>query len=364
MEQPILRLGLLGFPEEDSERLLRWASLKKSGWPLWRACGPHLADAWMIYGQSVDVLGRDAVVIRHPHGSDDRFTLNRAEVDRPLAFASPLPEGFATAEFFDVADETSVRQRLQRFEAWLRPLRTQFSLGEQLVKRVPQFRSGVVHVMNDNKLLAVLDFDKWMAGIHIPARPVDVEMSEWIRRPSLANDIPSSFIRLPMHRVMWTYAVRTVQDVLPMRYRQLTIYLRRVPRLPPRWFDDLHLSLMRELMMRPATLDELCERLRAVPEDLAHHMASLYFAGGVTTDPDSARRAETRVRKDMVALHLNESIPEGDRWSQSNAAGGGASASEHPAPSSILRDSIHSPLRSVNGSALGPTVPMLLPEEL
>jgi hypothetical protein len=63
-------------------------------------------------------------------------------------------------------------------------------------------------------------------------------------------------------------------------------------------------------------------------------------------------------------LHLNESIPEGDRWSQSNAAGGGASASEYPAPSSILRDSIHSPLRSANGSALGPTVPMPLPDQL
>jgi hypothetical protein len=365
MEQPILRLGLLGFPEGDGQRLLRWASRSAPGWPMWRASDPHLADAWMIFGPSVEVLGRDAVVIRHPHGSEERFTLNRAEVDRPLAFASPLPEGFASAEFFEASDEADVRQRLQRFEAWLRPLRTQFALGEQLVKRVPQFKAGVVHVMHENKLLAVLDFDNWMTGIHIPARPVDVDMSEWIRRPSLANDIPSSFIRMPLHRVMWTYAIRTVHDVLPARYRQMTIFLRRVPRLPPRWFDDLHLTLMRELMMKPATLDELCDRIHTAPEGLAHHVASLYFAGGVTTDPDSARRAETRVRKDMVALHLNESAPDGDRWSRSTMVGG-APASEHPAPSSILRDALHSPLRVVTGprSGAGPTVPMPLSDDL
>jgi hypothetical protein len=361
VEQPVLRLGLLGFPDADTERLLRWASRSGPGWPLWRASDPHVADAWMIFGRSVEVLGRDAVVIRHPHGSDERFTLNRAEVDRPLAFAKPLPDGFASAEFFDAEDETSVRQRLQRFEAWLRPLRTQFALGEQLVKRVAEFRSGVVHVTHDNKLLAVLDFDNWMTGIHIPARPVDVEMSEWIRRPSLANDIPTSFIRMPLHRVMWTYAVRTVHDVLPARYRQMTIYLRRVPRLPPRWLDDLHLALMRELMMKPATLDELCERIHVPPEELAHHVASLYFAGGLTTDPDSARRAEARVRRDMVALHLNESTPDGERWSRSGTAGG-APVSEHPAPSSILRDSVHSPLRQANKSGSGPTVPAPLPD--
>jgi hypothetical protein len=97
VEQPVLRLGLLGFADPVGLRLQAWAAGAQPGWPEWRVSDPHLADAWMISGESVEVLGRDAVVIRHPHGSGERLTLNRAEVDRPF-FATPLPEGFASAE--------------------------------------------------------------------------------------------------------------------------------------------------------------------------------------------------------------------------------------------------------------------------
>lgn len=338
MEQPVLRLGLLGFPASLAQRVVGWASQVQPGWPEWRPSDPHLADAWMIHGGSVEVLGRDALVIRHPHGSGERLTLNRSEVDRPLAFASPLPEGFASAEFFEADNEKSVRHRLQRFEAWLRPLRTQFALGAQLVERLGQYKGGVVHITHDNKLLAVLDLDRWQTGLHIPARPVDLESAEWVRRPALANDIPSSFIRLPLHRVMWTYAVRTVRDVLPARYRQQTIYLRRIPRMPPRWYDDLHLLIMRELMLKPATLHELGVRTGAAAAELAHHLASLYFAGAITSDPDSARRAEPKVRRELVALQLDHAIPDAEVPTR-------AGHSELSAPSSILREAPHSPLR-------------------
>lgn len=337
MEQPVLRLGLLGFAEPVGLRLQAWAAQAQHGWPEWRTTDPHLADAWMISGESVEVLGRDAVVIRHPHGSGERLTLNRAEVDRPLAFATPLPEGFASAEFFQADDETSVRQRLQRFEAWLRPLRSQFALGAQLVQRLNQHKGGVVHVMHESKLLAVIDLDRWQTGLFIPARPVDLSMAEWLRRPTLARDIPSSFMRLPLHRVMWTYAVRTRRDILPARYRQQTIHLRRVPPLPARWFDELHLQIMRELMAQPGRLDELQTRTGAPTGELVHHLAALYFAGGLTTDADSARRAEAQTRRAMVALQFDQV----DHDSELTRSG----HREQGAPSSILREALHSPLR-------------------
>ncbi|MEZ5663728.1 MAG: hypothetical protein R3E94_09430 [Burkholderiaceae bacterium] len=340
MEQPVLRLGLLGFSEAQAGRLGSWMSQVQPGWPEWELFDPHAADAWLIAGSAVQVLGRDAVVIRHPHGSDEHLTLNRSEVDRPLAFASPLPEGFASAEYFDAEDEGSMRQRLQRFEAWLRPLRSQFALGAMLVERVDQYRRGVVHVTLDGRLLAVLDLDQWRVGLHIPARPVDLEEAEWVRRPSLANDIPPSFIRLPMHRVMWTYAVRTRKDVLPPRYRQLTVYLRRVPRMPARWFDDLHLLLMRELTVRPATLAQMVARTQASEGDVAHHLAALYYAGAVTTDADSARRAEGRVRKDLGVLQLEQAVPDTVAVSRT------MEYSRLGLATSMLREAQHSPLRT------------------
>jgi DNA-binding transcriptional ArsR family regulator len=348
VEQPILRLGLLGFPEPAGLRLQHWAGQTLAGWPEWRCCDPHLADAWMIDGASVEVLGRDEVVIRHPHGSDERLTLNRAEVDRPLAFATPLPEGFASAEFFEAAEESSVRQRLQRFEAWLRPLRSQFALGAQLVERLPQFKQGgVVHLRLEDKLLAVIDIERWQVGLLIPARPVDLAMAEWIHKPGLAREVPPSFIRLSLHRVMWTYAVRTLRDVLPQRYRDATLYLRRVPRLPAHWLDEVHLQLMRELMAQPASLRQLQQRTGLPETELGHHLAALYHAGALSTDADSARRAQGETRRAMVALQFDQA-GEGREVAQHHSGN-----SEQMAPSSILREAVHSPLRVSTGRPLG-----------
>lgn len=343
VEQPVLRLGLLGFADEQAERLRAWADLSQPGWPTWVVGDPHLADAWMIDGAAVQVQDRDGLLIGHPFGSGERLALHRAEVDRPLAFATPLPEGFASAEFFDAQEESSVRQRLQRFEAWLRPLRSQFALGARMVENMRQFKRGVVHVLHEGRLLAVIDLDRWLAGLFIPARPVDIAMAEWVPRPQLAGEMPPSFMRLPLHRVMWTYAVRTQRDILPDRYREQTIYLRRVPKLPARWFDALHLALMQDLVAAPGRLDELAQRTGQALPDVAHRLAALYFAGGITTDGESARRASPETRKAMLALHFQqvEALHDGSERD--------TGLSEQAPPSSILRDGRHSPLKTVGG---------------
>lgn len=340
MEQPLLRLGLLGFAAPAADRLRTWAAQTQAGWPAWRESDPHRADAWMIDGAAVDVEGRDGLLIHHPQGSGERLTLNRVEVDRPLAFATPLPEGFASAEFFDAADEHSVRQRLQRFEAWLRPLRTQFALGGRLIEQLPVFKRGVVHVLHDGRLLAVVDLDRWQAGLYIPARPVDVAMAEWVRRPELAREIPPGFMRLPLQRILWIYTVRTERDLLPARYRQQVIHLRRVPRLPVRWFDDLHLLLMNELLAQPGTLAELEERTARPAAELSRCLGALYYAGGLTTDADSARRALAETRRDVLALQFEQTDQVQDALARDSGV------SEQP-PSSILRGAGHSPLRAV-----------------
>jgi hypothetical protein len=340
LEQPLLRLGLLGFPDEVALRLQASATDLREGWPIWRCGDPHQADAWMINGAAVQVLGRDEVVIAHPLGSSERLALHRAEVDRPLAFAEPLPEGFASAEFFDANDEHSVRQRLQRFEAWLRPLRSQFALGAAVAQRRAGL-SGVVHLMHQGRLLAVLDFARWRAGIFVPARPVELSMADWVPQLRSDGDIPTSFIRLPLHRVMWTYAVRTTSDVLPVRYRTQTIYLRRVPMVPAKWFDPVHLELMRLLTQEPGNFEDLLVRTGLDPVDMAHHLAALFHSGGLTTDADSARRAENHTRHSIRLLKLDQDETDSDllnRFRSSDAA----------APSSILREALDSPLRSVD----------------
>ncbi len=162
-------------------------------------------------------------------------------------------------------------------------------------------------------------------------------MADWAHGATLSKDIPPSFIRLPLHRVMWNYAVRTQRDVLPERYRDSRIYLRRVPRLPAHWFDTMHLALMRELMTGPASFSQLLGRTQWSDAELTAHLGALYHGGGLTTDPDSARRAEAETRRAMVALQFDQA----DHDTELTRSG----HSEQVAPSSILREALHSPLR-------------------
>ncbi len=309
MEQPELCVGLLGFSEPVAARLQTWIAQPTPLSPQWRNFGAHGADAWMMAGEAVARIDRDALVIRHPHGSGQCLTLNRTDVDRPMAFATPLPTGFASTETFDADSDLSVRQCLHRFELALHPLRSQFALGAQLVQRADQLERGVVHLMHQGKMLAVIDLSRWHAGLSIPARAQDITQAEWVRRPSQAHDIPTAFARLPLHQLMWTYAVRTRTDALPARHRQQTLYLRRVPQLPPHWFSDMHLLVMRELIHRPCDLAALAQRVRSDTDTTARHLAALYFAGGITTDPEGARRAEPSVRRAMVALQFDQAEP-------------------------------------------------------
>ena len=339
MEQPILRLGLLGFSSATESSLTQWVQQPAPGWPGWCTVDPHRADAWLVDGSAVEVLGRDEVLIRHPRGQDGRFALNRAEVDRPLAFSVPLPDGFASAESFDAHDEHSVRLRLQRFEAWLRPLRTQFTLGALLVPRLGQHR-GIIQLKHADRLLAVLDFERWQAGVSIPARPVDLVEADWIVTDGARREPPPAFVRLPLHRVLWNYAVRTAADVLPNRYRERTVYLRRVPRLPPHWFEEGHLLLMRELLQAPADHAGLVQRTGWPQALLSHRLAALYYAGGLTTDAESARRAEGAARRALLHLQLDPNDP-------MDAARARHTPPETGPPSSLLREALHSPLRAV-----------------
>jgi hypothetical protein len=142
---------------------------------------------------------------------------------------------------------------------------------------------------------------------------------------------------------MWLYAVRTSRDVLPTRYRSRTIHLRRVPRLPPHGFDEVHLILMRELMAAPATLEGLVERTGLPARQVAQHVAALFFAGGLTTDPRSAQLAEARVRQDWLALQL---APDGFATDGRPASAVHGPASEFGVPSSLLRDSAPAPLQT------------------
>jgi hypothetical protein len=315
MEQPLLRLGLLGFTESDKQKVLETIANPGEGWPRWELVEFEYADAWCINGRSVERLEGNAVRVNTLLAHQPIISLNPAEISRPIAFTEPMPQGIEAAEVVNFRSPEMMRIALQRFEAWLRPLRAQFALGSELVARESELSKGVFHVLDERgKLLALVNFINWTAALLPIARPVDFENATWMHRPPSAADIPHGFVTLTVQQLMWTYAVRTTQDALPSRYRKQTMYLRRLPQLPTGWLRDEHLVTLRALSTAPGKFSDIQGATELSEDALARALAALYFAGAVTTNKASAGHID----KTRTPLGDQSSLPPNSEMFASN----------------------------------------------
>jgi hypothetical protein len=289
-EQPVLWLGLAGFTPAQHERLNLLLSQMPKGWPTtWRVATFGEADAWLVSGQKSRLLSADTLKILAGQPTERAMQLNLEEVDRPIAFSLPLVSSDLDPMYtFDPASGVSLYKVLQQFEVRLQHLCAQFVLGGQLIARESQLLPGIYHVNYKGALLAVMDFHEWRIGISPSAEPTDFESARWDKRPLEANDIPGHFLRSSLTQVRWIYAQRAERDVLPARYRSKPVYFRRAPGVPLRWLRDSQLLLLRELSVAPGNFDALQRRSGLTPTQLARDMASLYFAGSVTTTAGNA----------------------------------------------------------------------------
>ena len=293
MEQPVLRLGLLGFTDADKLKVMETIAQPNPGWPRWELVEFEMADAWCIHGASVQREQGNSVRVLTQQASQPVISLNPSEITRPTAFTEPLPSGMQAVEIVNFSTAQLMRVGLQRFEAWLRPLRAQFALGCELISRERELVQGIYHVLDQHgKLLAIVNLSKWTAALLPIARPVDFEEAHWAQRPNMASDVPAGFVSISVAQLMWNYAVRTTQEVLPVRYKKEKIYLRKLPNLPQAWLRDEHLVVLRALNTKPLKFAELAH-LTQLPEDLlAKALAALYFVGSVTTKKSAAGQLE------------------------------------------------------------------------
>jgi hypothetical protein len=304
VEEPLLWLGMAGFAPAQ-RAFLEDAVSRANGAARWRICGFGEADAWWVNGANVRVLPGGNLKVAAGIPTERALNLDLTEVDRPVAFASPQ----ATADFeprcsFDPASEPSIHGALLQLEHWLRPLRAQFVLGKQIIERGADLRHGVYHVSYSGKLLAVLDFHESKAAISPEAHPVDLWEAQWKRRPMLARDLPPKFSRSTPAQLAWIYARHTERDLLPLRYRTETVYYRGVPQVPVGWLRDSQLMLLRELAAEPGDLAALGRRTGLPPETIAHDLACLYFAGGITATAGKAG-------KTLMGSGAADSLPAG-----------------------------------------------------
>jgi hypothetical protein len=301
MDKPILRLGLLGFGAADCQKVLQAVEqpLGNSPHAHWELVEFEHADAWCINGASIEQLKGNTVRVRTLQASQPLISLDPAQITRPVAFTDPLPEDLDAAELVNFDNPQLLLVGLQRFEAWLRPIRVQFAVGKQLINRESELSKGIYHVIDQHgSLLAVVNLIQWTVALLPSARPVDFEEASWMHRPNSAADAPPAFVTTSVAKLMWTYASRTSEDVLPARYRKQAIYLRKLPKLPVGWMRDEHLVLLRALSTRAGNFEDLLQATELPPQMLARALAALYYAGSVTTKKASASQSD-RIQSPM-----------------------------------------------------------------
>lgn len=283
MEQPILWLGMSGFAPAQRAALEAWLE-RPEGLPRWRVCAFGDADAWWVNGAKVRLMPGGNLKVAAGLPTEHALSLNLAEVDRPVAFAAPLPTpDFEPRCAFDPASESSVRAVLLQFDQWLRLVRSQFVLGRLLIDRRSDLGSGVYHVSLGGSLLAVVDFHGGKVALSPGVHPVDLWEAQWQRRPIGAGDLPPNFVCFTPGQLAWTYVRRTDRDMLPPHHRTGTVYYRGVPQVPVGWLQDSQLMLLRELATEPGCIQSLRQRTGLPAALIAQDLTCLYYAGAITT---------------------------------------------------------------------------------
>jgi hypothetical protein len=287
-ELPTLRLGLAGFNLEQQEQLRQVITQDQAGGLPWEFAQLTDADAFFVNGARTQVLADGTLRVAAGMPSGRSVQIAVAEMQRPIAFAQPLPLSFNSPHVFDAHRPDSVRAMLAAFEDLLRPLVAQVCLASQILEQESALGSGVCQVEAASGVqLAVIDL-RGDVGLLTTASPLEFDNAMWTPVPRESAGIPDHFFRTSLSHLMWQYALRTARDVLPARYRTERLYFRRPPRLPQRLLNDAHLLLLRELAYAPATFAELQQRTGSVGAQLARDLAALYLVGAITSNPKRA----------------------------------------------------------------------------
>jgi hypothetical protein len=293
MAVPIFSMGLLGFPNEDHFRnVLRTRTRVR-----WKTAPHGDADALWVNGAAASIEGR---LLRVHQPSGQELVLSTDMLQRPLAICAPVPADAAGYETFDPKSAASIASVLENFEKVLRPLAVQLQIAEQLARRQYDILAPVYHLTRQGELVAVV-VRAGAIGVKPGLSPAEVGGLAWHARPEAAGDIPARFEQASLRALMWRFAMRTDEDLLPVPFRKQPIRLQEPPAVPQAWLRDAHLALLSALAAGPLTARELKDRTGLDGPAFAQALGALHFAGSLSVadradegPPAAARRSPLR----------------------------------------------------------------------
>lgn len=285
MEIPVFNLGLVGFGVAE-ERLLRErvARYQQVQWRCGRAEG---ADAWLIHGARVARMNESRARIIAADDSGGGTVLLLDVDSRPTAVSMPAPQLLQqiVGLSFDLRQPDTVSSCLAALDRKLAPLRRLYGVAALLVQGSATVGNAIYELRAGAQLLAIAD----MKGKVYVSPDVDDEQlrrAAWKHRARNKVEVPADFEAHGLSELLWMYTTRSRLDLLPERYLECRIYLRRPPRVRAELLDDQHLRVIRELAVAPADCTELLDRIGMDPRTLRRALAALYRVGSITSNPD------------------------------------------------------------------------------
>jgi len=308
METPVFRLGLVGFSEREDQALRGGiAGYREVQWRCGRAEG---ADAWIIKGARIARIQDSRLRVIPSDGTSTGTAYLLDVSSRPVAVATPAPEQVRQLAplFFDPAQDGGLAAGLAALDAQLARLRRQYWIASHLVEHNATVGKAAYELRAGAQVLAVADM-KGAVFISPEATEQGLDYAVWKHRARKMVEVPPHFERHALAELLWAYATRTQRELLPARYRETTIYLRRPPRVPQELVGDVHLRIIRELAVDAASMADLSERIGVDENTLARSLSALYLVGSVTTNPERAWSSSERGALWSRAGTLNDALP-------------------------------------------------------
>jgi hypothetical protein len=287
METPAFRLGLVGFDKHEEELLRPGVAQYRQ--VQWR-CGPaHGADAWLINGARVARVQESRVRVIASEEALGATALMLDVHSRPTAVSGPTPQALQqlVGHSFEVRRPETLKRCLLDLDRGLAPLRRMYRIAALLIECNATVGKAVYELRAGPQLLAVADM-KGSVFSSPDASEQQLRQASWRHRARKMVDVPADFEQHALSELLWAYTTRTRRNLLPDRYTDSRIYLRRPPRLRADLVEDIHLWIIRELASGAASFVELLGRLDTDEATLTRALAALYYVGSVTSNAERA----------------------------------------------------------------------------
>lgn len=181
-----------------------------------------------------------------------------------------------------------LRYGLRRAETELVSMRMLYALGRGAWERRARWKTHHLHLIHNNRLLAVIEPSRWQVHLLTDSAVDDVESASVMLTPISSRFAAVGFERIALEPALWEFAKRcpedTLSDVLPSTFLRAPLAHRRVPLLSERELGDHCVAILRALDTRSRTADELQISLRFSRPALLRALACLALTRAIRNE--------------------------------------------------------------------------------